>query len=258
MQQSLAELGVNDSLLTAKEKQELDDNGFTILQGVLSAAQVEEARAAFEHICEKERKSAGLEVHQEAGTRRISDLVNKAEIFDIFYTHPRVLSAIHYVFKKDFRLSSLNGRDALPGEGNQVLHADGPPAKAIGDYIVCNSIWLLDDFERDNGCTRLVPGSHKSLKSPHEEMEDPAQTHPDEVYLIAPAGSVGVFNSHTWHGGTINVTHDKTRRACHSYFSLRTEPQQLNQQEYIRLKTWKRISPAARYILDVDTNLDNP
>ena len=38
----------------------------------------------------------------------------------------------------------------------------------------------------------------------------------------------------------------------HCYFTAREYGQQLDQAEYIRLSTWKRISPSARYILDVD------
>ena len=74
---------------------------------------------------------------------------------------------------------------------------------------------------------------------------DRSAPHPDEVKLIAPAGTVCVFNSHTWHGGTLNRSEDRTRRAIHCYFTTREHQQQTNQQEHIRLETWKRISPAA-------------
>ena len=69
---------------------------------------------------------------------------------------------------------------------------------------------------------------------------------------MAPAGTVVVFNSQTWHGGTLNGSESLQRRAIHGYFTAREHGQQLNQAEYIRLATWKRISRGARYILDVD------
>ena len=40
----------------------------------------------------------------------------------------------------------------------------------------------------------------------------------------------------------------------HCYFTAREHGQQLNQREYLRYETWKRISPGARYILDVDVD----
>jgi hypothetical protein len=35
------------------------------------------------------------------------------------------------------------------------------------------------------------------------------------------------------------------------YFALRHLPQQLDQQTYLRVETYKRLSPAQRFILDV-------
>ncbi len=149
----------------------------------------------------------------------------------------------------DFALSSLNSRAALPGQGHQALHAEGAPV-GLGPYQVCNSIWLLDDFTEDNGATRVVPGSHRRTVSVRDTMPDPAAAHPGEVKLTAPAGTVVVFNSHLWHGGTLNRTGSQ-RRALHSYFTHRGNAQQLNQRKYIRPETLARISPAARFILDV-------
>jgi ectoine hydroxylase-related dioxygenase (phytanoyl-CoA dioxygenase family) len=132
----------------------------------------------------------------------------------------------------------------------QALHADWKGAVAPGDYFVCNSIWLLDDFTPDNGSTRVVPGSQRWGKVPQEVMADPKDAHPDEVLLLAPAGTVVIFNSHTWHGGTLNRT-PRRRRAMHSYFCRRDQPQQLDQKQYIQAEAYARLSPAARYILDV-------
>jgi len=81
-------------------------------------------------------------------------------------------------------------------------------------------------------------------------MPDPRAAHPDEIKLLAPAGTVVIFNSHTWHGGTLNAS-DRPRRALHAYFCRRDQPQQLDQRAYIRPETSARLDSAARYILDV-------
>ena len=82
-------------------------------------------------------------------------------MFDIFYTHPRVLAAVAHVIGPEMKLSALNYRGALPGHGLQQLHVDWHEAVPADAYKVCNSIWLLDDFSVANGATRLVPGTHK-------------------------------------------------------------------------------------------------
>ena len=248
--QALDDLGVRADLLNEEERWDLDKKGFVFFYDIIDPKWLEALRVRFEELCEKEGVHAGIEVHQEEGTRRLSDLPNKGEIFDRVYTHPKVLAAIYYVIGRDFKLSSLNARDALPGQGLQGLHADWGH-DYDGRFHVCNSIWLLDDFSRENGCTRLIAGTHKGL-NPGNAQIDRMATHPDEEYVMAPAGTVVVFNSQTWHGGTLNGSKSLQRRAIHGYFTAREHRQQLNQAEYIRLATWKRISRGARYILDVD------
>lgn len=250
IQEALHTLGVRDDTLTLAEKDHLDRDGYLPLPGILTPEQVAAFNKRLAELLAEEGTEAGKEVHQEAGTDRLSDLVNKDPIFEVCFTHPRVLAAISHVLKGDLKLSSLNARAALPGQGLQGLHADwGGPVKP-GDFYVCNSIWLLDDFTEDNGATRVVPGSHSSGKTPRDEMDDPGAPHPREKMLLAPAGTVVVFNSHTWHGGTLNRT-DKPRRAMHSYFTRRDQTQQLDQKKYLRPETRARLSEAARVILDV-------
>ncbi|HEY8454866.1 MAG TPA: phytanoyl-CoA dioxygenase family protein [Actinopolymorphaceae bacterium] len=249
MRTALRDLGVEDDTLTDAEKAQLDEDGFLPLYDILTPEQVEAFNRRLAELTAAEGERAGLEVHQEAGTNRLADLVNKDPMFSVCFSHPRVLAAIHHVLG-EFKLSSLNSRAALPGQGHQALHADFAEAVAPGDYQVCNSIWLLDDFTPENGPTRVVPGSHRSGKRPGDVMADPKDSHPDEVKVLGPAGTVVIFNSHLWHGGTLNRS-SAPRRAMHSYFCKRYLPQQLDQKAYIRRETFERLSPAQRFILDV-------
>src|SRR6185295_70951 len=189
-QAALHALGVRNDTLTEAERSQLDTDGFLPLPGILTPQQIMAITDRLAALWEGEGEQAGKEVHQEAGTNRLSDLVNKDPIFAICFTHPRVLSGIAHVLNHDLKLSSLNSRAALPGQGLQALHADWGGAVAPGDYQVCNSIWLLDDFTADNGATRVVPGTHRSGKAPRDELADPAAPHPAEVKLLAPAGTV--------------------------------------------------------------------
>ena len=248
MASALAELGVTDGMLDPGVKERLDRDGYAPVAGVLSDEQVMRMRARMAELMAAEGDRAGLEVHQEAGTDRLADLVNKDPVFEVCFTDPRVLACIAHVLG-DFKLSSLNSRAALPGQGRQALHTEGGPV-GPGPYQVCNSIWLLDDFTMDNGATRVVPGSHRFTVSVRDVMADPVAAHPDEVKLTGPAGTVVVFNSHLWHGGTLNRT-SRQRRGVHSYFTRRGNPQQLDQRKYARPETVARLSPAARFILDV-------
>ncbi len=243
-------LGSHAHLLSEDERNFLNTNGYLPIEGVLNDAEIEAFRTTFAHLLEKEGKDAGKEVHQEAGTSRLANLVDKDPIFEKCISHPKVLAAICHVLGDNFKLSSLNARFALPGAGRQNLHADYNASVPPGDYRVCNSIWLLDDFVEANGPTRVVPGSHLSGDLPQDVLEDPKAEHPDQKLLLAPAGTVVVFNSHTWHGGTLNRT-DQPRRAMHAYFCRRDQPQQLNQKAFLSEATVDRLSPELRHLLDV-------
>lgn len=250
IQEALYALGVRDDTLSLEEKDFLDKNGYLPLGRLLSNEQLEVLRTRQEELLAEEGEQAGVEVHQEAGTDRLSDLINKGVMYHVVITHPRLLAAIAHVLKGDLQLSSLNSRAALPGLGLQGLHADWDVLEIQGDFQVCNSVWLLDDFTLENGATRVVPGSHLNPLPAQKVLARPTDPHPDEVVIQGKAGDVVVFNAHTWHGGTLNRT-DKPRRAMHGYFARRSQSQQLEQQKHIRKATWDVLSPAARVVLGV-------
>jgi ectoine hydroxylase-related dioxygenase (phytanoyl-CoA dioxygenase family) len=249
MATALADLGVAADSIDDETRSRLDRDGYAALPGVLSDSQLAIIRTRLDELLEAEGDRAGLEVHQEAGTDRLADLVNKDPAFEVCFTNPRLLACVAHVLG-EFKLSSLNFRAALPGQGLQALHAEGAPVTDPRHFYVCNSIWLLDDFTADNGATRVVPGSHLSGKSPDDVMADRRDAHPGEVLLLAPAGTVVVFNSHLWHGGTLNRS-SRPRRALHAYFTRRSYDQQLDQRKYVRPETLARLGPASQFILDV-------
>ena len=253
---TLYQLNVRENTLTQAEKDFLAKNGYLNLGQLLSDVEVERINNRINALMDAEGDNAGSELldspyirhPKEAGADRLADLVNKGEEFDIFYTHPRVLAGMAHVLGQSIKLSSLNYRAAKPGMGLQKLHVDWHEAVAPGQYKVCNSIWLLDAFSKENGATRIVPGTHLSGTLPQDILQDPEASHPDEVIIHAPAGSVFIFNSHTWHGGTTNNT-TKSRRSIHSYFCRSDQPQQVDQSRYIQQETLNRLSPAATEIL---------
>jgi ectoine hydroxylase-related dioxygenase (phytanoyl-CoA dioxygenase family) len=151
-----------------------------------------------------------------------------------------------------FKLSSLNVRSADPHNGiGQPLHAD---AGAIADeqgYWVANSVWMIDDFTEQNGPIRVVPGSHRWNKLPHQIMDDPAASHPQERVITGKAGTVVVMNAHAWHGGTENHT-DLPRCAMHGFYTRWDKPQQQYQKRLLRAETQADLSPEARQILALD------
>ena len=207
------------------------------------------ARTRVAELAAAEGDAAGREVHQEAGTDRLADLVNKDPVFEVCFTDPRLLACLAHVLG-DFKLSSLNSRAALSRRGPAGAARGGRagrPRPVPGVQLDLAARRLHRGERGDPGGAGLAPPDRVGSAT---QLPDPLGPHPDQVTLTAPAGTVIVFNSHLWHGGTRNNT-DRPRRALHSYFTGRANGQQLNQREYIRPETLARLSPAAAFILDV-------
>lgn len=251
--EALNNLITEDDELTDSEKATLDNNGYLPIEAVLTPEEVTAINRRLGELIEEEGEDAGKEVHQEDGTYRLSNLIDKDPIFEKVVIHPKVLAGMRHVIGPNIKLSSLNSRAVHPGQGLQRLHADWGGAVKPGEYWVCNSIWLLDDFTTENGATRVVPGSHRSGKTVEDVMDDNMADHPDQIQILGKAGTVVVFNSHLWHGGMHNKT-NSLRRAMHGYFCQRDQKQQLNQRKFLRQETLTRLSPEARIILDVDNH----
>lgn len=89
-----------------------------------------------------------------------------------------------------------------PGQGAQVLHRD---RLAWGGYLQrsiepqLNMIWAVTDFTKENGATRVVPGSHL--------WEEGRGAHEDEItYAEMKAGSVILYTGSVIHSGGANVS----------------------------------------------------
>ncbi len=251
IEEALEVLGVTEKTLNAQEKKALDEQGYIILPNLIDRAWLGRLRDRYEELAQADRLEVGNAGRQERGTRHLGDLINRGEVFDGIYTQPKLLAAIYYVFKRDFRVVGLHGRDPLPDFGQQGLHADWMPRQPYDPFIVANSIWLLDDFTLTNGATRVVPGSHLFKGGPDKAKAAQPGAHPKEIVVTARAGSVLVFNAHLWHSGTLNQS-KAVRRTIQCLFAAREIQQFQNTPgEVVQEATLERLSPAARYLLNV-------
>src|SRR5262249_53151248 len=153
------------------------------------------------------------------------------------------------------RVSMMNARAVPPhSDPDQPMHVDtrkhGVP-DAQG-YYVCTAAWMLDDFTKQNGATRIVPGTHKSRMLPKEVMSDPNQFHPDEVVGVGQAGDALVFNGHCWHAGGRNDT-DQPRRAILVHYIRADHPQELNQKEALMPEVQASMTTRERELLGLDS-----
>jgi ectoine hydroxylase-related dioxygenase (phytanoyl-CoA dioxygenase family) len=238
--------------MTEAEISQLDERGFVVFERFLDSETLQGLRRRVEELFAVEGENAGSEFRQEPHARRLANLVDKGAVFEKVFASPPVLEAVALVLGPQFKLSSLNARSADPFSPEaQPLHCDAGSLPDDRGYCVCNTIWLLDDFTPENGATRIVPGSHKWRKLPQQALADPAAPHPDEILVLAPAGSVVVMNTHAWHGGTANRT-ATPRRALHSFYCRWDQPQQQYQKRLLRPETQAALRSDLRKLLALD------
>jgi len=251
MLSALQALGVTPNLISDEEKQQLATEGFLVIPNLFDQSTAERLIARMEALWEEEGERAGLEVHQQPGTRRLADLVNKGMVFTPVWLNPRVLAAAWFLIGQPYKLFSLNARDALPGQGEQALHADWGPRTENEPCRIVNSIWMLDEFSPTTGSTRIVPGSQRLPGTPSDHLEDIDAPHPTQCLALGKPGTVMIYNAHAWHGGTRNFSQNH-RRALHCAYVDRRFPQQTDQRQYLREDTRTQLTAAARFLLDVD------
>jgi Phytanoyl-CoA dioxygenase (PhyH) len=123
--------------------------------------------------------------------------------------HPLLAQTATAVLGPDWHLGALSLRAPLPGCGHQGLHPDFEQRRTEGVWQTLSAMWCITAFTIHNGPLRVIPGSHRVVEPPIDMLAfgSGMGPHPDEVKILAPAGSVIMFNSaDLWHSGTFNYS----------------------------------------------------
>jgi ectoine hydroxylase-related dioxygenase (phytanoyl-CoA dioxygenase family) len=266
--QALHTLGTSLDAITTDQKRQLDDNGYFIVEDVLSKSEITAMRHEFERLHAAEAGQGGHGVHVEPGARRLSNIFNKTKAFDKVLEIPEILAASAYLLG-EIKVHGANCRDPVTGYGNQDLHVD-VPKKFEDDWWVVNTMIMFDDMTLTNGPTRVVPGSHwwapinvpyvnigdwePAPLTPEDEARVPkdlSAPYPGEVLVEAPAGAAIICNSSMWHSGTKKK--DNTyRRMLHLTYTRRDLPQQLVQIDHLTHELYERMSPVHRWLMEIE------
>lgn len=234
---------VSDCELPTYATDELQNAGFTIIPGPVPVDRLARFAAAHDAVMAS-GNAADLKVA--STTTRLDDFVNRGVEFDDLYLYPPLLQACHHVIGVPFKLSSILGRTLRPRTAAQDLHID--IKRDSKDLPMVGFILMVDEFRRDNGATRFVPGSHTWAEVPEQVMRDSQSNYDGEVLACGIAGSLILFNGSVWHGHTANVS-SESRRSIQGYFVRRDANSGIDWPPRMQPETLARICPLARYVL---------
>ena len=195
-------------LLTAAQVEQYHRDGIVFPVPVLSPGETAHFRAAFEEVAARlgGRPVAQALGHTQAYFRWAYDLA----------THPRILDAVEDVLGPDLLVWTVSIFPKYPRDPGYISwHQDGTYWGLDSTRVV--TAWVaLTDSTLDNGCMRVVPGSHRRPILPHrdtyaadnrlsrgQEIEVEVDEQ-DAVDVVLRAGEMSLHHVNIIHGSNPN------------------------------------------------------
>jgi len=139
-------------------------------------------------------------------TQRVWNLTNKSSEFRGLLDMDELNDMMNFIFDRPtshqlFHLSSFQANILHPGAPRQKLHIDTPFPEPIPPWPAkANSIWMLDDFTKENGATEFIRGTH-TLDTKPTKMDDEDRS---VEFAIGDRGSVLFTHGNLWHRAGAN------------------------------------------------------
>lgn len=121
-------------------------------------------------------------------------------------------------------------------------HRDWPAWTHPDHSLKAKAFYFLDDQTADMGCFSLVPGTHKLEEGPPREQyrDERLEEMPGLTKIVAPAGSVIVWDVLCWHTGLANASARDRRIVIYGYMPF-------------WVKKWGHEAPPANIVAWADT-----
>ena len=149
-------------------------------------------------------------------TKRVGGLIAKSRIAQKMAMDPIVLDVMDHFLLPNCSNYQINLTQLIsigPEEKQQILHPDEglfPYDHSREHQSMINVMWAVDDFTKENGATRVVPGSHVWDRSRSALPEEITQAEMSK-------GSYLIYLGSTVHGGGANHTKEYRRGIVMSY-----------------------------------------
>lgn len=198
---------------TAEIRSNIDEFGFAVVPDMLSPEQLHAVRSRLVDQAAGERAAAVATSNSGAlepggPIQYVWGLIHKGQEFRDLALSPEALELVRYVLGPEVLLFSYTGNAIGPGAPGGGAHSDQIYMPSDTPWpVVCNVIYMLDDFTEENGATLVVPGSHRRSI---DELT-PESFALGAVSATGNAGSGLVMESRVWHSIGVNRTTSSVR-----------------------------------------------
>ena len=245
------------------------EDGAIIVEGVIPPEEIAILNEKFQPALDEEKQA-------QAGRDDMGGLMPKTMVFatNLPSRYPEISKYFNDPFivevsarglqttVKDMTVNTTQVMEAHPGNPEQMLHRDDVTWKVPTprpDLCVV-TLWALQNFTKESGGTRFVPGSHKRPEASQLSAFDengvpcsPSEDVPADVPQVEmKPGSVLVFQGKLLHGGGANRTTDQVRRYMHIGYCHAWLRQVENQCVTITPEQALELEPEIQHLLGFD------
>lgn len=222
------------SLMTPEHVRQYWEEGYTIVRGVFTEAELNQMRTA----CDRwkftgellgrtwRKQNTVIWVDADPGTditvRGMQWPSYHDAVMDKFRTDPRILEIIEPLIGNSIKQIINQVHWKRPGSRTTwPLHRDVRSRRPSGDFLDLYESWVqtgiaIDPHMNDNGAMQIVPGSHVDVE--HDPDDKSAWMAPDYSRdgrikdVVLEPGDVALWSAYTVHGGGYNTTKYLDRR----------------------------------------------
>lgn len=230
---STTELNADPTIATDDHVVEFSSHGFTIVRGLFTA---DEAAAYRDHFMEL--NAAGSHAGDFSGVEgggeydplkkypRMIHMHRWDEMSREFLLHPRIRRTMNALLGRDPYAVQTMLYFKPPGARGQAIHQDNFYLRA--QPSTCVAAWMaLDVCDDDNGCLKMVPGSHEwpllctvtaDTSQSFTDVTVPIPEGTEVTPIHMQPGDVLFFNGQVVHGSNPNTTTDRFRRSLIGHY----------------------------------------
>ena len=225
-------------------------NGYTIIKNAISKTDCEKLKHTGEQVYKKYKSKIR---NQNLNEETIYNLHNKDKIFlkfikykKTFHIIRQVLSSGSYNDDCEIIIRQISMRNPKKGHAQQ-LHND---TRIVGcKYpLVVHIMYMLDDFTKTNGATRIVPKSH--LKMSYAVN---GKKYKNEKIITGNKGDALIFDASIWHGSAKKETVDSLWGMIFSYSRWFLKPD-FDYNKNTPLKLFKNLNIDQKKLLGFNYN----